>query len=970
MISFFEHNSTLVKPKYKLSDQLRKIAPAKRNKLRGILSLDADKSVDLFENLRTESTAIEIFNINQIIKLYKSKDDIIPDLFPKEPQTTENYFPLKPLNINKLLSLIAIYVKNNFDKLINLVNLINKLNIYILKNQIDEANLVIEEIYHKFGYSHIILRKSAFIFNYTGSEKNYVYNFLINCGLENNNLITNSIIHSYQDEQDFLSIKKSIMNLKNKGKTNIFTRNISRIPFNIFAKDISDLEKLLESNLQSSLIDALLVIKANYLIFKDLNIDPVINKLFDYWDNGHVDIEDISKFYLDNEEIENDDKEIYFYQHSSCWYENSEIIKYRLLLDHFHDDLDSEYLNLSPVILDIIENWVGKKNLIDIVGKKYLTNHNNKSLKELEMNGCVSRSAIFNYILYIKNGEDYLDLDSLYELMGQTISLYRTVHVESLKRFSDLQFSKQAKIICYLLLAKKSKNEIYDFKLRNNLQNIIKNEFNSNIIEYIKSVRKKSKDVSNYIYEICTEQFLSSMVKIIPSTENVTEVRSSLHNWMGKETGDRAFIEKARTINIDHQINKVRNTLDDNRIFVDPAKYQEWINDELMHEINVILTSVLHKETKTVEEIPQLYHSIEKAYKNFCTNSTYGIASYIGRRIRHGSFKGHLYTSVIKSIEEDSNFEILSTNSLFLKKWDDWKKNYSKYIDNILNENIHIESSEKRLGYIKPTFKAGNKHEIVIACINSILKEYLDKQSTMTVPILITEYCWRIVEVDLRSIGSDLKKKKTIFIDSNFELIKDVVYPEHNRIFAEFSRMINYQITDKLNEMCGWFKRPLSVSPKASLSLLYKAVIAEIKEREASFQNTDEDIVEEYEIELMGGAYHLLYDAFYVIIHNVAKHGKPNSYIKRNFEVIDRNGSKYLHIIIESEIKEDENPDLLNIKLQRPPNIIPCNAFLFEGNSGISKLYSLEHDDSRFKIEEAICVDKKVIFTLTYQLEN
>ncbi|HEM7135410.1 hypothetical protein NRA33_16040 [Acinetobacter baumannii] len=969
MIFFFENNSAISHTKNKLSDQLKKIEPVKRNKLRGILSLDVEKSVNLFEKLRSESSAIEIFNINEIIKSYKSKDDIIPDLFPIEPQTKENYFPLEPLKINKLLNLISIYVKNNFEKLVILINLLKKLNTDILSNNIEKSNFTIEEIYHKFGYSHILLRKSAFIFNHTKSEKNYVYNFLIECGLENNNLITNSVIHCYQDEQDFLSIKKSIMNLKDKGKSNIFTRNISRIPFNIFAKDIDTLEKIIESNLQSSLIDALLVLKVNYLIFNDLNIDSTIKKLFKIWDDGGITIDNISKFYLNNKNIDNNDKELYFYQHSSCWYENENIIKYRLLLDHFHDDLESEYLNLSPRILDIIHNWVGERKLTDIVGNKILSIHSNKELQELERNGCVSRSAIFNYILYKNNGEDFLSLEELYKLMSQTISLYRTIHVESLKKFGDLQTSKQARIICYLLLAKKSRNELFDFKLRTNLQSIIKSEFNSSIIDYIKSVREKSADVSYYIYEICTEQFLSSMVKIIPSTENVTEIRSSLHNWMGHETGDRAYFERARTINIDHQINKIRNTLDDNRIFVDPARYQEWINDELMHEINVILTSVLHKETKTVEEIPQLYHSIEKAYKNFCTNSTYGIASYIGRRIRHGSFKGHLYTSVIKSIEEDNNFDILATNMIFLKKWDDWKKNYSKYIDNILNENIHIESNEKRYGYIKPTFKSGNKHEIVIACITSILNEYLEKQSTITIPILITEYCWRIVEVDLRSISADLRKKKSIFIDNNFELIKDVIYPEHNRIFNEFSRMVNYQITHKLNEMCAWFKRPLGVSPKASLSLLYKAVIAEVKEREASFQKSEDDTIDDYEIELMGGAYHLLYDAFYIIIHNVAKHGKPNSHIKRSFEVIKDRKFNYLKITIESEIKEGENQDLLNAKLQRPSIYIPSNAYLVEGNSGISKLYNLEMDDYRFKIEEAICIDQKVIFTLTYQLE-
>ncbi|RGB48959.1 hypothetical protein DW209_21830 [Enterobacter hormaechei] len=167
--------------------------------------------------------------------------------------------------------------------------------------------------------------------------------------------------------------------------------------------------------------------------------------------------------------------------------------------------------------------------------------------------------------------------------------------------------------------------------------------------------------------------------------------------------------------------------------------------------------------------------------------------------------------------------------------------------------------------------------------------------------------------------------------------------------------------------MYGWFKRPLSVSPKASLSLLYKAVVAEVKE---TFINFDADTAfdEEDDIELVGGPYHVLYDAFYVVIYNAAKHGKPSTNLEKSFKI--SRAERKVIVMISSDIKDEDNEDEINDRLKITADSDIDNAQSSEERSGIRKLYHLQRNDPKFQIETIICANRKVTISVSYSLEH
>ncbi|EGR1081191.1 hypothetical protein D6V07_01925 [Vibrio cholerae] len=157
------------------------------------------------------------------------------------------------------------------------------------------------------------------------------------------------------------------------------------------------------------------------------------------------------------------------------------------------------------------------------------------------------------------------------------------------------------------------------------------------------------------------------------------------------------------------------------------------------------------------------------------------------------------------------------------------------------------------------------------------------------------------------------------------------------------------------------------MSPKASLNLLYKAVVAEVQQSYASF-NPDTHFDEAEDVELVGGSYHVLYDALYVIVFNAAKHGKPLGCISRHFLIDQDEVSQFAKVIFSSEILDEGCECAVNNRLMIADDTSIDDAQLHERTSGIKKLYHLQKYDKCFKILKIKCENRKVCIEMIYRL--
>lgn len=946
------------------SSELKSLNIATRNKVRAILSSDGNHALRLINNLREEKNSHEIVKIEKALRLQVvSGKAFIPEIFPEKPQTSESYVRLLTLPIEKHLNILERLCLEHKETLNIFFDKLLQLNSHISSRELNEADRLIGEITQIAGYSHLLMRKAALIKSVNNEEDLPESNKLFSeAGLGSNNTIASSALQSFQEEQDFLIMKRSIMSIRDKGASNKFTRDIARLSFHPHSKDEDDLCEMLQSNLQSSIIDALIILKINKRKINIKDHEEII-KAFSSFDSVAHDIDEIAKNYIE------DGGEDLFYKHSSAWLENDQIVTYRALQDHFNDSPESEYLNLDDSLSRQLNEWVMDISLSELAEAEKFTKHNKANLSKLEKDGLTSRSSVYNFINHLKQGCELISEEKLISLMGKTKDLHKTISISHHKNLAINAQTTISRIIIYFLVAKKSRNERDNYSLRRHIQSVVKQNHQGSLLEFIKSLANKSKAVAIYAYETCTEDFIAKLPHLIETPYQITKTRASLHQWMGDLTGEQSYKDRARALLIDHQINRIRNEIDDNRIYVDSARFSEWVNDEIIRDLDAILSSMEHNKTLEDAHDPQLFHIIEKCYSNFCQNNIFGIASYLGRRIRHGTFKGHLYSSVV-AVED--NYTNLLRDSMLSKKWDLWKKNYEACIEKMIREHLHVESSSKANGLIKPNIKDAGKSATVIACSNKLIAEYNETKTSASASYILTEYCWRLIEFDLRNIKSFLKGKKSELVQS--DLLSEFKYTadmSQQNAARDFARDVQRHVNDKLLAMYGWFNRPASVSPKASVFLLYKAVVAEVRETYPNLK-ADTDFDEELDIVLAGGAYHVLYDAFYVVVFNAAKHGKTGADVIRDIEIVRNSVENQSAIVvtISSQLADDDSEAEVLKRLRISPNENIENAHLFEGRSGIRKLYHLQRSDSNFKIQKIECQDRHVSIGLVYKLEH
>jgi hypothetical protein len=283
---------------------------------------------------------------------------------------------------------------------------------------------------------------------------------------------------------------------------------------------------------------------------------------------------------------------------------------------------------------------------------------------------------------------------------------------------------------------------------------------------------------------------------------------------------------------------------------------------------------------------------------------------------------------------------------------------------------LHVESPTKKHGFLRAAIETPDKYEIALGCAKNIVQDYLATNSTATAAPVFIDYCWRLAEVDLKAFNVWLKGQKTALLNApQMEELKASVRGYHRSEISGFQREIVSGVQEKLNGMSSWFKRPPSVSPKASLSLLFRAVVAEVKESFPGFHPAIDDTGGE--IELFGGAYHVIYDSFYVAVFNAAKHGKNEGQVSRNFYVEkDADGFNIVVCEITSELNDCDSEDGVADKLKVAPDELEGieNAQIFEGRSGIRKLHQLVLSDNHFSIRHIKVENRRVSLAFAYEL--
>jgi hypothetical protein len=947
--------------------ELKRFNIRTRNQLRAILSQRNDNTINRLSSFRSKLGKNQVDAFEAILNssaLAKAARTSTP--FPKKPPFVDTFHENRETGLDALLTVIEVSALTHKTRLMKLAKSLQKIDVLFAAKDLAACRDCIVETLDTYGWSHALLRRIVLVRENLGQGcvDDRIEKLVLQAGIKG--VVVSSLIQAYTRDQSILMIKRSILNIADRGVINRYTRTLSKLTVQPFAASTQDLKNFLREVLKCSLIDAIILAKFNSHLFQMIDF-PAISEIVQVLGQSEI-FESLVATY-DATESEG---EYVFFKQSSAWLEYEPIRQYRILIDSYYDASREQAASLPADLDQTMRAWVGDTTPHELVRGTQFTRHTYPLLAKLEIAGTVTRSALFNYWLTNSEGEIGFEKEDLLTLMGLTRDLARTVPIKAVRTAAKLAKDDLVKLIFLLLLAKRSKNELDSFLLRKLLEDTAFKYHDGSLVKLVKAYQVSHPYVAEYIYDIATEDFLAKLTKLAPHRADIPEIRASLHEWMAGFTDDEHFLQRARTVRIDHQINRVRDEIDDHRIYVDPSRFSSWIEDEMMIELNSALTSTGSGKKGIAFTCDETMISLvmTQSYQAFCSNAVFGIASYIGRRIRHGTFHGHVYSSVINTIEGLAKFNPLFLDPQFAAKWNSWKDVYSRAIEKIIAERLHVHSKAKPLGLLTPEVYSPSKQDVLAAAVTNISSNFVETIATEDVYQTIIDYCWRLAELDLVAVIRYLKAQQTplknvSFLDGELMPAATLVSP---MLADTFRRELELTIDRKFSTMFGWFKRPSIVAPKASVSLLFAATVAEVKDTIPGFDPQDADSSEE-EIELVGAFYHLVYDSLAIVVGNAAKYADRSRALRRNFLIVTGK-EKRLVVEICSSISPADDPVEVSAHIEMRKNADFQDANLYDKKSGISKLLLLASNRQDFALDQYAVVGDQVQVRLIYVLEH
>lgn len=948
-------------------EKLKRLDEKTRNKVRAILSLRDANAIDSLAKLRGTLGKAQSAILDDILNSLRHERAVqVSTPFPKNPPFVDTLKPHREIPLAERLSILEVSVITHKIRLLRVAAALKEIDVAYAEGDVEFCRKLIVDAIARDGWSHALLRRIVLIReNLPEGQEDDKIEELVRCANLNAVAVT-SVVHTYSHDQNILTFKRSILNIADRGAVNRYSRMIARLPVQPFAKSREDLSAFLSEVEKCSLIDAIILAKFNAHLFAIADY-PAITDVAKSIGDPVLFNQLVATFDDDDKE-----SEYTFFKQSSAWLEYEPVRQYRILLDNYFDASRDDVGDIHGDLSRTLQDWVGDATLADLVGAVQFTRHHHPALAKLELSGVATRSAIFNYWLHKSEGQIGFEKKDLLTLMGRTQDLARTVPIQPARTAAKLTQDQFVRLILLLLLAKRSKNELDSFHLRKLLEEIALKNHEGSLVKLVSFYETTHPYVAEYIYDIATEDFLAKLNKIAPHRADIPEIRASLHEWMADFRKDEHYLQRARAVRIDHQLNRVRNEIDDHRIYVDPSRFSSWLEDEMMIDLNGALTFTgTGKRGVSVNCDETLLTLImTESYSTFCSNAVFGIASYIGRRIRHGTFHGHLYSSVVNSIERNSKFCTLLQTQQFAEKWDAWKSRYNRAIEAIIRDRLHVYSKAKPLGLLQPEAYGPVKQEILSAAVKSISTNYIETKSVAGIDQTIIDYCWRLAESDLAAVTKYLRAQQTPLKDLMFleNEVLPAALPRNAKLAEAFQRELELLIDRKLAAMFGWFKRPTIVAPKASVSLLFDAIVAEVKDTIPDFALQADD-PEEGEDELVGSVYHLVYDSLAVVVTNAAKHGDRSRPARRKFQIL-QGKDKRLIVEITSSIKPSEDAKEVSTVIEQRKRADFHDANLYQGKSGISKLKLLAQQRQDFSLEKYEVVGNEVKVRLAYALEH
>jgi len=509
-------------------------------------------------------------------------------------------------------------------------------------------------------------------------------------------------------------------------------------------------------------------------------------------------------------------------------------------------------------------------------------------------------------------------------------------------------------------------------------QNIVVNDFRSNIVDFAVYLDSRTPHVAEYLFATCNEYFLTELYLLFSNSDAIIDAQAHLLEWYGQTREDENAVTRAKSHRLNLRLRRVRGTIDDTRIYVDPLKFQYWAIDKIAAQLRslTIYQNVIQEGENIYIDLndpiaavenprTKLIHILNQSYKEFCENKYYGADSYIGRRIRHGTLHGVLVAELRMSVEsicEEFRF-CAPAFSNFVSKWYCQLEAFERKFG---SELLQVRSIERKNGLIIPSLGDSDKRSIVLNMLSAVAKTLANDRSIASAISYIYDYCWLLLEVDLKRLRAAAASAQQELVIRSNQHVSGLASDVDARVL-DATRRLNTELQQKFESLASWLTRPANVSPSATLSLLFHAVIHEVGGRYPEFCPKITE-VGETAIDMFGHRFHTFYDVLFVLVDNAARHGKRGGELwfeVRSSKHTDTDFEIRMTVTSELELGAEQ---LCNEAIATAMLSNLGLAMVEDNNSGIRKIRTLVEEVDELTNFSVDVNHEKASFVLTMKL--
>lgn len=552
--------------------------------------------------------------------------------------------------------------------------------------------------------------------------------------------------------------------------------------------------------------------------------------------------------------------------------------------------------------------------------------------------------------LEIPSGED------LHLLLDRTIDVPTLLTVDEIEAL--LPRRTEDALYEYLRVALLNDAEggpLRDYALRRAVERLLKERFDGDIVQMIRYVDSADGHVSKHLFQMCSEAFLNNLYGLYRSADDVMEAQTRLLEWEGERRDDQDATLRAKSLRLLIRLRKVRGSIEETRIYVDPLRFLEWVHEHLEDDIRTLqpladeilaADGVDFNSADTVRNSVQprsrLLSVMDRAYHEFAANKVHGAASYIGRRVRHGKFNGHLAVEM-KPMVESAVADFASSNPAFSEFLKRWYRELDAATHDFARERIHIRSKARPRGLIVATIEDPDKVPVLRIAVEMVGRAFKDGASVTQVTAQLLDYCWLLIEVDLKRARieiEDLRRRFVIDAEQHF-----LGRPEIDMRITERTRALNAELGQRFEAAKSWLTRRSNASPSASVALMVEAVLDEVSQR---FEFRPEvKLHEDLSIDLIGHSFHFFYDTLWILVTNAADYGQRDGGLGVTVKTMTEPDRRYVNLTVEVTSRFDpEKKELQMAEIDAVMRADIGDAMERDGGTGLRKLRSLIEEAS------------------------